>query len=437
MNIRKIALQVIEEVDGGKYSNLVLNQTLKKNPTMTREDKNFLTKIVYGTIEKQVTLDWIIAQYTAGKRIKPMIRSILRIGCYQVVYMDGVKDFAACSETVKLCKVKPLKGFVNAVLRQVARNKATLTLPKGDSTDALSVQLSAPAFLIDYLKKQYRPDEIRDIFYSDASPIYTIRCNPLKKIDQEAIIEQIKTDGCDVSASDYIPNMLRVNKLWMPNFKKLYQDGVISIQGEASAMAATAIDAKPGQRILDLCSAPGGKTMMMAEMMNNTGKIVAQDIHSHRIELIKQQAKRLGIDCIAYVVADGTIENEAYIGQFDAVLIDAPCSGLGVTNNKPEIKYRVTEKSMQAIGSVQQALLKNAGKYVKEGGTLVYSTCTINKHENENMIKWFVQENLTFEWKPFDNLTNQPFQMHPAMIQTLPRRDKMDGFFVARLRKVK
>jgi 16S rRNA (cytosine967-C5)-methyltransferase len=351
--------------------------------------------------------------------------------------MDGVKDFAACDETVSLCKIKPLKGFVNAVLRQITANKDTLELPRGDSAAALSVQLSVPTPLIAYLSKQYSVNEIRDIFYSNESPTYTIRCNSLKDIDQAAIIDQLQEDGCDVAVSPYVPNMLRINKLWSRKFTQLYQDGIISIQGEASALAASAINVRAGQKILDLCSAPGGKTMLMAEAMNNDGHIVAQDIHAHRVELIKEQAQRLGITCVECVVADGTIENEAYVNQFDAVLIDAPCTGLGVTNSKPEIKYRITEESIQKTCEIQQGLLSTAAKYVKKDGILVYSTCTVNKAENDWIIESFQQKNKSFEWEPFDYHENQPFRIHPAMVQTLTGRDGVDGFFIARLRKVK
>ena len=420
---RKIALEIFQNIIKDEaYSNLEIKDTLAGS-SLDKRDKRFVTALVYGTLERLVTLDYIIVQYTKDQRLHANIRDILRMGVYQIIYMR-TGEVAACNESVELTKEigkEKLAGFVNAVLRNIIRQKDELQLPTREHPRYLSVKYSYPQALINYWVKSYGFDFVDAMLENWPKGGVSLRPNYLK-FTPEQFEQYLSHIDLTYTRGSVCPQIFRVPGLDV-NEQEDFQNGYYSIQSEGSYLAAKMMNVKPGIKVLDLCAAPGGKAAAMAEAMNNTGLIVAFDKHDHRVDLIRRNAERLGITNISAHRHDGLNLIEKYRNMFDAVLLDAPCSGLGV-NGKPELRYRYSQEKIQQLVQLQSTLLQNSAAYVKKGGALVYSTCTISPLENEQILNKFLENNKEF--------ILQGTEGYEAVSQLFPHKEG-EGFFVARM----
>lgn len=444
---RQIALQVLREVNqDGKYANISLKENLRsekfKNHVLSDRDAAFVTQMVYGTLEKQLTIDYFLEKFSSFKRVNPLVINILRLGVYQILYLDRVPDSAACNEAVNLCKkhsLFTLQGFVNGILRNIARSKDSLVLPDNSLSAAenLSLIYGYPKWLVDKWIHDYGIEMAEDILKpAMTESAVSIRINTMKTAPEE-LKGKLTLQGLEVMDGYHLEESLRIVNPGDIEENKLYQQGYFTVQGESSMLVAHVVDPQPGETILDACSSPGGKAIHMAELMNGEGKILAWDVHEHRVNLIKRNAKRMDADIVNPILSDAAVMNPELEGMFDRVLIDAPCSGLGVIYKKPDIKLRAKPDGINKLLELQIAILRTCNKYVKSGGVLVYSTCTINPRENEKMVAKFLAEQPEFILEDITPLLPDTLKDRVSnnMVQLIPSRDNTDGFFIARLRK--
>jgi 16S rRNA (cytosine967-C5)-methyltransferase len=419
VNAREAALKALFEVEqNGAYSDIALKNILR-NSNLSAADKAFASEITYGVIRHKTRLDEIIKSYSSIrlKKLSVWILSILRMGVYQLFFLDRVPESAAVNESVNLAKRyghKGSVGYVNAVLRAVAKGGE----PKYTSLEAY---YSHPAWLIDLLCKQY-PEDYKKILAANNRPApVTVRINPLKTTPED-LANRLLAKGIDAGISDDTEGLLEISKFGDISALEEYNEGLFTPQDKGAYLAAKAVGAKKGELILDVCAAPGGKTTQLAEDSQNEGKIIAFDIHQHKITLIQKNAQRLGLSCICAICHDATLPKAEYIGKADKVLADVPCSGLGIIRKKPDIKWRKTPEDLAQIIPIQKQILETSSKYVKKGGVLVYATCTVNKAENHDVTEEFAKENTCFE------------KIHE--VQLLPHLDECDGFYICVFKKL-
>lgn len=444
---RYIALNVLIKVNKeGKYSNISLKEALK-NRDLSNRDKAFVTQLVYGCLEKQIAIDHIISKFASLKRTNPWIVNILRLSCYQILYLDRVPDSAAVNEAVNLCKtigLYKLQGFVNGVLRNIVRNKDKILSKDFLSKDrlegpghSLSLTYSYPKWLAEKWMLDYG-QEIAEMIMKgpDTENFVSIRVNKVLT-DIDKVKNKLLEEGALVSKGFYLDEALRVKYTKDIEEDSLYKKGHITVQGEASMLVSHLLAPLPGESVLDACSSPGGKATHICELMDNKGSINAWDIHEHRVELIERNASRMRTKILNPKLHDARVFDKKLKEKMDRVLLDVPCSGLGIVNSKPDIKLRVTPEEINSLVKLQASILSTCSRYVKAGGVLVYSTCTINPDENQKMIKNFLKNNKEFyldDPRPYlPSALNLAIQ--DDMIQTIPYRDKIDGFFIARMRK--
>ncbi|MBQ3547067.1 MAG: 16S rRNA (cytosine(967)-C(5))-methyltransferase RsmB [Clostridia bacterium] len=416
-NARKVAVLALGKIFvDGAYSNIAVNSYLKE-ADLTPADKAFATALIYGVLDRKITLDYVISSFvkTPIKKLSPFTLNVLRTALFQIMYMDKIPESAAVNEAVKLIKKSKESrnsGFVNAVLRNVLR--AESLLPTGDSVKDLSVIYSCPENIIESFINDYG-NQTAVILLAEAlkpAPL-TVRVNTVKT-DIETFIKEMP-DSVAVKPSGAVV----INKGIDINNNTLYKYGHFYVQDTASQTAVSVLSPKAGDRVLDMCAAPGGKSFSLALLMENKGEIISCDIYDHKCELIKKSADRLGLDIIKPIVQDGTVYNSD-LGEFDCVLCDVPCSGLGIIRRKPDIKYKDFSE-FDGLLTIQKAILNNAKKYVKTGGKLLYSTCTLRKAENENIVNEFLAQNSDFKLE----------YSHTFM----PHIDGTDGFYCALLIK--
>lgn len=425
--VRETALKVLYEVDKkGAYSNIALNEILKSVRKSENEidnrDVGFISEIVYGTVAWKLTIDEIIKKYSTIKlkKISPWIINILRMSIYQIVFLDKVPKSAVVNEGVNLAKRyghQGSKNFVNAVLRKVEKKDYEEFFAIKNDTERISKTTSMPVWLVEKLIKEtsiQKADEICKA--SNLRPILWIRANTLKitpeelknRLNEEKIEAQIDGNFLIIQGIKNIENL------------SLFKEGLFTIQDKTAGLIPEMLKTKPGEKVLDACSSPGGKTTYMAEKMKNQGEIIAWDIHPHRVKLVEETSKRLGITIIKTEEKDATKYEEKYRNYFDKILLDVPCLGLGVIKRKPDIKWQKQSEDIEEITKIQKNILKNCSKYLKDGGELVYATCSILKEENEEVIYDFLENNKTFEML-------EEIQIYPS--------EKNDGFFMAKLQK--
>lgn len=394
---RELALKIIYKIDEEQaYSNIVLDEYLNINRLkLNKKDINFISEIVYGVISKKLTLDTIIKKYSNTKlnKISKWTLNILRIGTYQIVFLDKVPKSAAVNECVNLAKKYNYKSanFVNAILRKIEKKDYEEIDNISDSIERLSKKYSMPEWIIKKLYKEYEIDILEQILKdSNEKPVTTIRINSLKTTKEEilTLLKQANIEYIDSNEPDFIhlKGIKDISNL------EIFTNGYITVQDIGAGNIVKMLSPKPNLVILDACSAPGGKTTYIAEIMKNTGQIDAWDIHSHRIKLVEDNAKRLGINSIHCQNKDATIFYNEYIEKYDKILLDVPCLGLGVMKRKPDIKWQKQESDIEEITKTQMKILQNCFKYLKKGGELVYSTCSILKDENEGIIEEFVEQ---------------------------------------------
>lgn len=421
-NVREIAVNLLVELEQNKaYSNIALNKIITQN-NLSSMDKGLLTALFYGVLDRKITLDFIISKFlkTPINKLKPITKQALRIAVYQITFLDKIPPSAAVNESVNIVKKSKERynaSFVNGVLRALLRNP--VELPQGDDIFSLSVRYSCPENIIKGFVDDYGLECAKELL-SEAlqKPPITLRVNNTK-ITAEKLIDELTDEGYTAECED-IENSLKIIGSIDVSSSKAYKQGYFHIQDLASQLTVKTLDAKPYERIADLCAAPGGKTFTIAETMQNKGEVLAFDLYEKRCELISKGARRLGLEIIKTKTGDATKYNKD-LGLFDAVLCDVPCSGLGVIRRKPEIKYKDIE-DFSSLETVQQKILSNASKYVKENGRILYSTCTLRKAENEHQIKIFLD-------------THREYVLKYERTY-VPSKDGTDGFYCALLVKV-
>ncbi|MBQ2643052.1 MAG: 16S rRNA (cytosine(967)-C(5))-methyltransferase RsmB [Eubacterium sp.] len=422
INLRNLTLTMLLEVEESRKSHLVLSETLNAHSDLGKQERAFVTRLFQGTIERQIELDYIIDSFskTKVKKMKPVIRNILRMSVYQLKYMDSVPESAVVNEAVKLAtkrKFAGLKGFVNGVLRTIAREIDNLKLPT-DIIDKLSVEYSVPRWIIEMWNEQYGEDVTKDILdglyaHDDAT---TVRINTLHA-SADDVITNLEFNGVKVEKSD-IDGVIFISGY--DNLARLdvFKAGMIIPQDYSSCLVGTSADDKPESYVIDVCAAPGGKSMNIANLMNGEGVVEARDLSEQKVKLIEENIERCGYKNIKTKVQDATALDEDAIEQADLVIADLPCSGLGVMGHKVDIKYNVTSEGIEDLIKLQREILDVVSQYVKPGGELIYSTCTINKRENEENSRYI--EELGFE-----KIEEQ---------QLMPNA-KQDGFYICKLVK--
>ena len=441
MNIRNLALKILVSIESeGAYSTLALNNSIKENK-LNKTDASFLSALVYGVLERQITLDYIIKQYSKIplRKIEQKTKVILRLGILQLVFMDKVPESAAVNESVILAKKHKLMksaGFINGVLRSVTRADVKYSLPEKskDIEYFYSVKYSCPRDLVSLWLKAYGEDVTVGILENlSGRPQLTARVNTLKTTDKK-LINILESDGVKAEKSKLCENALILKNTGSIEGLKAYRDGLFYVQDIASQLCVKALNPQPNEILLDVCSAPGGKSFTAAQYMKNRGKIYSFDIYEHKLKLINSTAERLGIDIIKTDIRDaGNDTRELMLA--DKVLCDVPCSGLGVLSRKPEIRYKKDLLSDE-LPELQYKILLNSARFTAYGGTLVYSTCTLNPAENIKNIERFLGENP--EFKPVElNLDAKSVIDEPENVLTLFPNGKNDGFFIAKFKREK
>ena len=446
LSLREMALEILLEVEkNGAYPNVLLKQTLDKYLYMEKQERAFLTRLVEGAVERKLTLDYYINQVskTPVNKMKPVIRCIMRMAAYQIFYMDAVPDSAACNEAVKLAQKKgfqTLKGFVNGVLRNLSRQKDEIALPDEakEPVKALSVKYSVPEWLMEKVMKDYGMEHAKNMFASLYENVgaTTIRVNN-SKISTEECAKLLEKEGVHVEKAVYVENALEISGYDSLGFLETFQNGYFQVQDVSSMLVGRAANPKPGDRIIDICAAPGGKSIHVADLLKGTGHVESRDLTDYKVGLIEENIFRCGFKNITAKRADALILDETAKESADIVIADLPCSGLGVLKKKSDIKYRMTQPQIEELAELQRAILKNAVTYVKSGGTLIYSTCTIAKEENDLQVNWIL-ENLPLQLVSLEGCICEEVlknQEREGVVQLLPGREKTDGFFLAKFQK--
>lgn len=439
-NSRELALKILFQInEEGAYANLALDKALSACKDLDPRDRALITEIVYGSVKNRGKLDYILNRFakTKVKKMDHWTRNNLRMALYQILFLDKVPDSAAVDESVKLAKRYGRSDkFVNAVLRNYLRGKDTIVWPdKEKQPEAyLCVEYSFPEWMVERFVRQYGFEKAEQLcqYYNQPAPLW-IRTNTLK-ISRDALLQKLEAEGLTVSKSRYTPEGLQIHSAVNLHQLKAFQEGLFTVQDESSMLVALA--AEPGQhmRVLDVCSAPGGKSTHMAQLMKNTGTIYACDIHKHRLDLIAENCKRLGITNIQTVEQDGTVLTQRWKEPFDVIVCDVPCSGLGVLGRRADARWSKESEDIAGLCGIQKRILEEAAQLVVPGGTLIYSTCTITPEENQDMVLAFLKRHPEYEldatitdcWLDMDKESN-------GYVQFLPFEDAMDGFFIARM----
>ena len=452
---RELALKILYKIDKEKaYSNIVLNEMINQNKKeLTNKDIGLISEIVYGTTTWKLTLDEIIKKYSKIKlkKISPWILNILRMGIYQIVFLDKIPKSAAVNESVNLAKRyghKSSSNFVNAILRKVTVKDYEEFFQLKEDIQRISITNSMPRWIIEELTKQLgdmkKVEEIA--INSNLRPHLSIRINNLKiaknkNIEQE-LIKKLEEKNIEVKQGLLEDFLILKNAKNIENMEE-FRQGLFTIQDETAGLIPIILNPNKTDVILDACSSPGGKTTYLAEMMKNQGIIEAWDIHEHRTKLVENTARRLGITNIETKVNDATIYDEKYKEKFDKILLDVPCLGLGVLKRKPDIKWQKSKEDIEEITKTQKQILENCSQYLKKGGELVYSTCSILKEENENIINNFLKVHENFYTEKINIEENKKIKnkeffkkyiTNDNCLQVYQNKET-DGFFICKLKK--
>lgn len=442
---RELAMDILVRVEQQMaYSNIALNQALQK-ANLPRNEAGLVTELVYGTIQRLNTIDYLLNRFLSKgvKKLEPWVRNLLRLSLYQIQFLDRIPPHAAVNEAVTIAGRKGHKGIsgmVNAVLRNMLRQPEKLQIPTDVPTiQKIALTYSHPEWMVQRWLDQYGEDETIRMCESNNKPPHTsIRVNS-RRISPEQLIVQLDEQGIDAVSSAIAPDGIVVQSGGNMAMTPWYTEGDISVQDESSMLVARIVDPQPGMMVLDCCAAPGGKTTHMAELMNDEGTIVAYDIHDHKKQLIDAQAKRLHLNSVQARVGDAReLAHELAEHTFDRILLDAPCSGLGVIRRKPDLKWAKQESDISEIQAIQFTILNQIHRLLKPGGSLIYSTCTTDYEENQAVIHHFLEVHPEFSLD--DTVTQQLPELASrlvgdGMVQILPQHYESDGFFIARLRK--
>lgn len=441
---RRIAYEILERIDRERsYADILLDRALARGE-LSGPDRGFLPELVFGVLRRRGTLDHIISSCSSKviAKIERRVLNLLRLGLYQIFFLDRVPVSAAVDETVKLSKaVAPMaSGFINAILRRAVRERESLPWPDRDKdlVAYIAARHSLPCWLVEKWIIQLGVAETESLAAAmNETPRLTIRVNTLK-ISRENLLDRFRDEGVEVLATEYSPDGIRILSSVHPAALYGFNEGLLTVQDESSQLASQFLSPLPGETVLDLCAAPGGKTTHLAQLMANRGLLLACDLDPRKFPRIEETARRLGISIIQTRSVDAShVLNELAERRFDRILVDAPCTGLGVLRRNPEAKWRLAGHDVERMARLQSAILRNASHLLADGGTLLYSTCSVSIEENEGVINDFLSENGDFMIEDLRTVLPE----HPdvftdqGMFRSWPHRHGMDGFFAARLRK--
>lgn len=431
-NTRELVLETLLSVEKGEsYSHKALSALLDKYQYLSKQERSFITRVTLGTLERRIELDYIIDWFSKVKvkKMKPVIRCILRMGVYQLKYMDSVPDSAVCNEAVKLAGKKgfvSLKGFVNGVLRSISRNLPEVSYPSEEEKpiEAVSIRCSIPQWILRQWREDYGWEKTKSMAESFLNQERTtIRVNTMMT-DREKLIDDLKKQGIQAEKlvlRDY-PDFKQGLYIWEYDYLlkiKEFAQGQFYVQDVSSMLPVWFLNPKEGDFVVDVCAAPGGKSIHAAQLMQGLGVVEARDLTDYKVGLIEENIARARLKNVKAVKWDALILDESLVGKADGVIADLPCSGLGVLKKKPDIRYRMTREQQEELSRLQRQILSNACQYVKPGGTLLYSTCTVNKIENEDNTAWFLQNHREF------SLAKER--------QIFPGESCGDGFYLAKM----
>ncbi|WP_066318385.1 16S rRNA (cytosine(967)-C(5))-methyltransferase RsmB [Bacillus sp. FJAT-29814] len=441
-NVRETALDLLTSIEKNQsYSNLLLNSTIEKNE-LSPVDVGLLTELTYGTLQRKMALDFFLKPFVKdNKKLADWVLHLLRLTVYQMVYLDRIPDRAAIYEAVEIAKKrghKGIAGLVNGVLRSIQREGLPSLSEVNDPVERLSLETSHPLWLVTRWANQFGYDKTKEMCEINlTAPMQTARVN-LTKISRDECVQLLEEEGYQIEKSPIIPEAIRALKGNLAS-SMAYKYGMLTIQDESSMLATYALGAVENEFVLDACAAPGGKSTHIAEKMQNTGEVISVDLHQHKVRLINENARRLGLSNVKTNVSDSRLLPEKFKHEtFHRILLDAPCSGLGVMRRKPDMKYTKTEKDLNRLSSIQQDLLTSIAPLLRKGGTLVYSTCTVDKEENEHTVKTFLENNPEFEGD-VSFKTRMPEAVQPLItgydLQIFPQDFGSDGFYIAVLKR--
>ena len=424
VNDRELILEILLAVTrDGEYSHIALRNVLENYQYLDKSERAFITRVTEGTLERMIELDYIINQFSKTKvnKMKPVIRTIIRSAVYQLKYMDSVPDSAVCNEAVKLAGKRGfsgLKGFVNGVLRNISRNLDNVKYPdKSDTVKWLSVIYSMPEWIITEWLKNYDREMVEKMLQAFlAERPTTIRCN-LSQISREELAEELKKEGVKVRLCDTVDSALFISGYDYLGALESFRTGHFQVQDISSMEVAEWAAPKEDEYIIDVCAAPGGKSLHLVDKLAGKGHVEARDLTPYKVDLIRDNIARMGIDNIEAVCQDATVYDEASEKKADILIADLPCSGLGVLGKKTDLKYKMNPDTQEELVHLQRKILSVVHRYVKSGGKLLYSTCTIHRAENQENAAWFAEQHPEFE------LVRER--------QFLPGVDDSDGFYSA------
>lgn len=447
VNTRDIIQSVLMDVNkNGRYCHIALHRALEEHQYLSKRDRAFITRVCEGTIERMIEIDYIIDQFSTVPvaRMKPVIRNIMRSAVYQICFMGGIPDNAAVNEAVMLAQSKgfySLKGFVNGVLRNISRQKEDIPYPeeKENIMEYLSVVYSMPRWIVKYWIEAYGREVTTLMLKSFMEERPTTVRLKTNQIDKNVILESLKNQDIRVKRAPYFPYAYQVAGYNYLPALEAFKKGWIFPQDVSSMLVAEVADLHQGDYVIDLCAAPGGKSLHAADKLAGYGMVEARDLSEDKMSLIRDNIERAELINIRPVRKDALLMDQASVEKADVVFCDLPCSGLGVIGRKPDIKYKISLQKIEELSQLQRSMLHNAASYVRPGGTLIYSTCTVSPLENENNMHWF-EDNYPFRLDSLDPFIPRELKRlttEQGYLQMIPGVHESDGFFVARFKKDK
>ena len=446
MNVREVVLDILLELSKqNEYSNVLIGAVLEKYDYLDGRQKAFIKRVSEGTVERAIRIDYVLNRFSSVpvNKMKPLIRELLRMSCYQILFMDSVPDAAVCNEAVNLAKkrgFRQLQGYVNGVLRTLAREKDRIGYPDRNTAyhDYLSVYYSMPLWLTEHLCAAYGDGQCEKILraFMDRGAVSIRFQESVGEQERERLIAAWRKEGVTVRRSTWLPYAAKVEKTEGIRRLEGYAEGAFAVQDISSMLVVEAAGIRKGDTVIDVCAAPGGKALHAAAKLNGTGRVIACDISPRKTDRIRENRDRMRAGNVSVLERDARIRDGQLVGQADVLLADVPCSGLGVIGKKQDIKYRVSPESMKQIVILQKEIVSNVISYLKPEGTLMYSTCTMNPAENEEMTDWICRE---YDMETVSMAQEMPDALRKeadkGWIQLLPGIHGTDGFFLAKLRR--
>ncbi len=445
MNTREIVLDILLELNRqNEYANILISAVLDKYDYLGSREKAFIKRVSEGTIERRIQIDYVLDRFSKVPvaKMKPLVRELLRMSVYQLLFMEHIPDAAVCNEAVKLAKKRgfqALRGYVNGVLRAVARGKGNISYPDRQKSAYayLAVYYSVPAWLAEHLGDAYGMEQCELILQSflQRKPVCIRMREDMPEDERERLLEAWRKAGAAVRKHPYLSYAVEVEGAEGIKSLEGYAEGAFAVQDVSSMLVVETAGIKAGDTVIDVCAAPGGKALHAAGKLAGTGQVIACDLTKYKTDKIEENRDRMRIRNLSVRIQDARAEDGTLLGLADVLLVDVPCSGLGVIGKKQDIKYRVTKKSLQEIIELQKKIVRNTVRYLKPEGTMMYSTCTMNPWENEEMVGWICRE---FGMETVSLAEGLPEELRQSgekgYLQLLPGVHDTDGFFIAKLR---